>query len=66
MKHHILVGHSTVENLKNENYISLEEDIENNDGDIFCCNSKKDYLPELLELLKGWSEFIELSKQQVK
>lgn len=62
MKTYILVGERAVRSLQNEEWKDLEAAIlEDCAGDLVAWN-KKDTISELLEMLRGLDDFIELSK----
>lgn len=68
MKHFILAGSEAVEHFYNENWSELQGSIlMDNTGEIFSFDSKQsNFLPELLEQLKGWNDFIELLESDLK
>ena len=67
MKTHILVGESAVNHFYNENWSELQASIlMDNTGDLIAWNKEADDVSELLEQLRGWNDFIELSEQDLK
>ena len=67
MKTFILVGEITVALFQHADWSLLEKAIlEQNRGDIIAWNKETDEVSELLEQLKGWNDFIELSEQDLK
>lgn len=68
MKHFILAGSEAVEHFYNENWDELQSAILiKNNGEIFSFDPTDDnFLLELLEQLKGWNDFIELSDSAIK
>ena len=67
MKTYILVGESAVNHFYNENWSELQASIlMDNTGDLIAWNKETDDVSELLEQLRGWNDFIELSEQDLK
>ena len=67
MKTYILVGESAVNHFYNENWSELQASIlMDNTGDLIAWNKETDDVSELLEQLRGWNDFIELSQQDLK
>ena len=67
MKTFILLGEQAVCDLRNEDWQSLEDSIlEQFNGDLIAWDKETDEVSELLEQLKGWNDFIELSEQDLK
>ena len=67
MKTFILVGETTVALFQHADWSLLEKAIlEQNRGDIIAWNKETDNVSELLEQLRGWDDFIELSEQGLK
>jgi hypothetical protein len=65
MKTYILVGEVAVNHLQNEDWRELELSILVSNGDIISWDSKTDHVAELLESLKGWSDFQVLSTEDI-
>lgn len=66
MKTFILLGEQVVINFQEENWSDLEENVLDNAGDIIAWDKETDDVSELLEQLKGWNDFVELSEQDLK
>ena len=67
MKTHILVGSLAVKFFEEEEWEHLERSIlQNQSGDIIAWNKETDSVSELIESLKGWEDFIELSGEDLK
>ncbi|MEN9655888.1 MAG: hypothetical protein RL311_820 [Bacteroidota bacterium] len=65
MNTYILVGTPAVNHFNNESWQDLEESIECNNGDIIAWDNATDFVHTLLDMLNGWNEFIELSKEDL-
>lgn len=68
MTHYILCGENAIENFNNQHWNLLELDIlEMQNGELisFDTSEFRNGLHELLESLSGWSQFIELSEQNL-
>lgn len=67
MKTFILVGEQAITNFQEENWSDFQADVlMDYRGDIISWNKETDEVSELLEQLKGWNDFIELSEQDLK
>ena len=67
MKTFILVGEIAITLFQHADWSLLEKAIlEQNRGDIISWNKETDDVSELLEQLRGWNDFIELSEQDLK
>jgi hypothetical protein len=67
MKTFILVGKLAVKHFENNDWKVLERTIlEDYNGDLIAWNKETDNVSELLEQLRGWDNFIELSEQDLK
>lgn len=67
MKTFILVGEQAITNFQEENWSDFQADIlMDYTGDIISWNKETDDVSELLEQLRGWNDFIELSEQDLK
>lgn len=67
MKTYILVGEQGVKDFINEDWESLEESILNNyDADIVAWDENTEDVSELLEMLRGWDDFTQLSQEDIK
>ena len=67
MKTFILVGEQAITNFQEENWSDLQASIlMDNTGDLIAWNKETDDVSELLEQLRGWNDFIELSEQDLK
>lgn len=66
MNTYILVGEVAVNHFENEDWEKLEELIlEMNGGDIVSWDNATDSVSTLLDMLNGWNNFIELSKEDL-
>lgn len=64
---HILVGEQAVRDFQNENWEALETTIlEDYGGDIIGWNKETDNVSTLLDMLRGWDNFVELSEEDLK
>ncbi len=67
MKTFILVGEQAITNFQEENWSDFQADVlMDYTGDIISWNKETDEVSELLEQLRGWNDFIELSQQDLK
>lgn len=67
MKTYILVGEQGVKDFRNEDWESLEENLlDNYDADIVAWDKSTESVSELLEMLRGWDDFTELSQEDIK
>ena len=67
MKTFILVGEQAITNFQEENWSDFQADVlMDYRGDIISWNKETDDVSELLEQLRGWNDFIELSEQDLK
>ena len=67
MKTFILVGKIVVSLFQHADWSLLEKAVlEQYGGDIISWNKETDEVSELLEQLRGWNDFIELSEQDLK
>ena len=67
MKTYILVGEQGVKDFKNEDWESLEENLlDNYDADIVAWDKNTESVSELLEMLRGWDDFTELSQEDLE
>ena len=67
MKTFILVGEIAITLFQHADWSLLEKAIlEQNRGDIISWNKETDDVSKLLEQLRGWNDFIELSEQDLK
>ena len=67
MKTFILLGEKAITNFQEENWSDFQANIlMDYTGDIVAWNKETDDVSELLEQLKGWNDFIELSEQDLK
>ena len=67
MKTFILVGEQAITNFQEENWSDFQADVlMDYRGDIISWNKETDDVSELLEQLRGWNDFIELSQQDLK
>ena len=67
MKTFILLGEKAITNFQEENWSDVQANIlMDYAGDIVAWNKETDDVSELLEQLKGWNDFIELSEQDLK
>ena len=64
---HILVGEQAVRDFQSENWENLEVTIlEDYGGDIIGWDKETDNVSTLLDMLRGWDDFVELSKEDLK
>lgn len=64
---HILVGEEAVNLFENQEWNEFEDTIlENFNGDIIGWDEKEDKLSTLLEMLSGWSDFMELLPEDLE
>jgi len=67
MNTYILLGETAVNHFQNGDFKELEELIlECNGGDIIAFDSATEHISELLEQLKGWNDFIELTFEDLQ
>mgnify|MGYP003404336331 FL=1 len=67
MKTFILLGEKAITNFQEENWSDFQADVlMDYRGDIISWNKETDEVSELLEQLRGWNDFIELSQQDLK
>ena len=67
MKTFILIGEQSVKAFEDNDWKYLEETIlEDYSGDLIAWDKETDSVSELLEQLRGWNDFIELSEQDLK
>lgn len=67
MNTYILVGETAVRNFENQDWEELEETILSDyDGDIIAFDNATEQISELLEQLKGWNDFIELTFEDLQ
>ena len=67
MKTFILLGEKAILDFENQDWKALENSVlEDFNGDLIAWNKETDEVSELLEQLKGWNDFIELSEQDLK
>ncbi len=67
MKTFILIGEQSVKAFEDNDWKYLEETIlEDYSGDLIAWDKETDSVSELLEQLRGWDSFIELSEQDLK
>ncbi len=67
MKTYILLGEKAILDFENQDWKVLENSVlEDFNGDLIAWNKETDDVSELLEQLKGWNDFIELSEQDLK
>ena len=67
MKTFILLGEQAITNFQEENWSDFQADVlMDYRGDIISWNKETDEVSELLEQLRGWNDFIELSQQDLK
>ena len=63
----ILIGEQSVKAFEDNDWKYLEETIlEDYSGDLIAWDKETDSVSELLEQLRGWDSFIELSEQDLK
>jgi hypothetical protein len=67
MKTFILLGEKAILDFENQDWKALENSVlEDFNGDLIAWNKETDSVSELLEQLRGWNDFIELSQQDLK
>ena len=67
MKTFILLGEKAITNFQEESWSDFQADVlMDYRGDIISWNRETDEVSELLEQLRGWNDFIELSEQDLK
>lgn len=67
MNTYILVGETAVNHFENQDWERLEELIlECKGGDIIAFDNATEQISELLEQLKGWNDFIELTFEDLQ
>lgn len=67
MKTFILIGEKAILDLENEDWKALENSVlEDFNGDLIAWDKETESVSELLEQLRGWNDFIELSEQDLK
>ena len=67
MKTFILIGEQSVKTFEDNDWKYLEKTIlEDYSGDLIAWDKETDSVSELLEQLRGWGSFIELSEQDLK
>ena len=67
MKTFILIGEKAILDLENEDWKALENSVlEDFNGDLIAWDKETENVSELLEQLRGWNDFIELSEQDLK
>ena len=67
MKTFILIGEQSVKAFEDNDWKYLEKTIlEDYSGDLIAWDKETDSVSELLEQLRGWDSFIELSEQDLK
>ena len=67
MKTYILLGEKTILDFENQDWKALENSVlEDFNGDLIAWNKETDSVSELIESLKGWEDFIELSGEDLK
>ena len=67
MKTFILLGEKAILGFENQDWKILETTIlKDYNGDLIAWNKETDDVSELLEQLRGWNDFIELSEQDLK
>ena len=67
MKTFILLGEKAITNFQEESWSDFQADVlMDYTGDIIAWNKETDDVSELLEQLRGWNDFIELSQQDLK
>ena len=67
MKTYILLGEKAILDFENQDWKVLENSVlEDFNGDLIAWNKETDNVSELLEQLRGWNDFIELSQQDLK
>lgn len=66
METYILVGEQGVKDFKNEDWESLEKNLLDYDADIVAWDKNTESVSELLEMLRGWDDFTELSQEDLE
>ena len=66
MKTFILIGEKEIIGLENGDWEALEKELIYYNGDLIAWDKETDDVSELLEQLRGWNYFIELSEQDLK
>ena len=67
MKTFILVGEKAITNFQEESWSDFQADVlMDYTGDIIAWDKETENVSELLEQLRGWGSFIELSEQDLK
>lgn len=67
MKVYILVGEQGVKDFRNEDWESLEESVlDDFNADIIAWDKSTEDVSELLEMLRGWDDFTELTQEDIK
>ena len=67
MKTFILLGEKAITNFQEESWSDFQADVlMDYRGDIISWNRETDEVSELLEQLRGWNDFIELSQKDLK
>ena len=67
MKTFILLGEKVILDFENQDWKALENSVlEDFNGDLIAWDKETENVSELLEQLKGWNDFIELSEQDLK
>ena len=67
MKTYILLGEKAILDFENQDWKVLENSVlEDFNGDLIAWDKETDDVSELLEQLRGWNDFIELSEQDLK
>ena len=67
MKTFILLGEKVILDFENQDWKALENSVlEDFNGDLIAWDKETDNVSELLEQLRGWNDFIELSEQDLK
>lgn len=66
MKTFILVGETAVKKFQYEDWDGLEEAILENNDDIVSWDRETGTIVELLNILNGWDDFVELSAEDLK
>ena len=67
MKTYILLGEKAILDFENQDWKALENSVlEDFNGDLIAWDKETESVSELLEQLRGWNDFIELSEQDLK
>ena len=67
MKTFILLGEKVILDFENQDWKALENSVlEDFNGDLIAWDKETENVSELLEQLRGWNDFIELSEQDLK